>query len=57
MKQDLKNIWPELVIINGRPRHPQTQGLVERGNQTLELALGKWMEANNRKDWSKGKKL
>jgi hypothetical protein len=45
-----------IVIINGRPRHPQTQqGLVERGNQTLEsAALGKWMQSNNCKEGSKG---
>ncbi|CAF2910323.1 unnamed protein product, partial [Rotaria sp. Silwood2] len=52
--KDFKKTWPDLIIINGRPRHPQTQGLVERGNQTLESALGKWMESNNRKDWSNG---
>ncbi|CAF1475533.1 unnamed protein product, partial [Didymodactylos carnosus] len=27
---------------------------VECGNQTLELALGKWMQQNNTKAWSKG---
>ncbi|CAF3972471.1 unnamed protein product [Didymodactylos carnosus] len=52
--EELKNQWRGLVIINGRPRHPQSQGLVERGNQTLELALGKWMRQNNTKAWSKG---
>ncbi|CAF1545738.1 unnamed protein product [Didymodactylos carnosus] len=40
--KDLKNTWSDLVIINGSP---QTQGLVERGNQTLEAALGKWMQS------------
>jgi len=53
----LKKTWTDLIILNGRPRHPQTQGLVERGNQTLESALGKWMQSNNRKDWSKGKQI
>ncbi|CAF2145925.1 unnamed protein product [Rotaria magnacalcarata] len=52
--KDLKNIWSDLVIINGRPRHPQTQGLVERGNQTLEAALGKWMQSKGSSEWSKG---
>ncbi|CAF2004407.1 unnamed protein product, partial [Rotaria magnacalcarata] len=42
------------VIINGRARHPQTQGLVERGNRTLEVALGKWMQHNKTDEWSKG---
>ncbi|CAF0982192.1 unnamed protein product, partial [Didymodactylos carnosus] len=50
----IKNTWTDLVIINGRARHPQTQDLVERGNQTLELALGKWMQSQNTTEWSKG---
>ena len=52
--EDLKNIWSDLVIINGRARHPQTEGLVERGNQTLETALGKWMQSSGSSEWSKG---
>ncbi|CAF1548571.1 unnamed protein product [Adineta ricciae] len=51
--KDLKNTWTDLVIINGRARHPQTLGLVERGNQTLELVLGKWMQCNQSAEWSK----
>ncbi|CAF3887267.1 unnamed protein product [Rotaria magnacalcarata] len=51
---DLRNTWIDLVIINGRARHPQTQGLVERGNRTLEVALGKWMQHNKTDEWSKG---
>ena len=32
--------WPgEITIINGRVRHPQTQGLVERGNAKVEEML------------------
>ena len=45
----------DLIIINGGSRHPQTQGLVERGNQTLESALRKWMQSNNHQDRSNGK--
>ncbi len=41
---DLKIMWPGLVIVNGRPRHPQSQGLVERGNSTLCDILGKFMQ-------------
>lgn len=51
--KDLKKTWTDLVIINGRPRHPQTQGLVERGNQTLEMALGKWLQCGQSVEWSK----
>ena len=32
--------WPgEVTIINGRPRHPQSQGLIERGNAKVEEML------------------
>ena len=33
-------IWPgEVVIVNGRPRHSQSQGLVEKGNHLVEMQL------------------
>ncbi|CAF1246635.1 unnamed protein product, partial [Didymodactylos carnosus] len=48
-----QNTWNDLVIINNRPRHPQTQGSVEGDNHTLELALGKWMQSNNSTEWPK----
>lgn len=32
--------WPgEIAIVNGRARHPQSQGLVERGNAKVEEML------------------
>ena len=32
--------WPgEITIINGKPRHPQSQGLIEKGNSTVEEML------------------
>ena len=32
--------WPEYAeIVNGRPRHPQTHELVERGNRMIEAKL------------------
>ncbi|KAK7096157.1 hypothetical protein V1264_005490 [Littorina saxatilis] len=30
---DLSLLWPGMVIIHGRPRHPESQGCVERGNE------------------------
>ncbi|CAF2827954.1 unnamed protein product [Rotaria sp. Silwood2] len=50
--KNLKNVWPGLVIINGRPRHPENQGLVERGNSTLCQILGKFMEDRNTTSWT-----
>ncbi len=33
-------LWPgEVVIINGRPRHSQSQGLVEKGNHLVEMQM------------------
>lgn len=43
-----------MIIINGRPRHPQSQGCVERANGDLELKLGKWLEENEGKGWVAG---
>ncbi len=45
------------MILNGRARHHQTQGLIERGNHTLEIALGKWMQHNKTDEWPKGKHM
>lgn len=39
VKETLK-AWPgEVTIINGRPRHSQSQGLVEKGNHLVEMQL------------------
>ena len=33
-------LWPgQVVIINGRPRHSQSQGLVEKGNPCVEMQI------------------
>ena len=50
--KNLKNIFPGLSIINGRPRHPESQGLVERGNATLCNILGKFMEDRETTSWT-----
>ena len=33
-----------IKVLNGRPRHPQTQGLVERHNSTLKRKLQAWIQ-------------
>ncbi|CAF0723680.1 unnamed protein product [Adineta steineri] len=48
---DLKLNWPDLIIINGRPRHPQSQGLVERSNAVVQHMIGKWLEKNKTSNW------
>ncbi|CAF3902852.1 unnamed protein product [Rotaria sp. Silwood1] len=49
---ELKNFFPNLSFIRGRPRHPQSQGCIERANGILCDALGKWMSTNNSSSWS-----
>jgi len=50
--EKLVELWPSIKLVNGRPRHPQSQGLVERGNSILEKKIGAWMEENNSRNWT-----
>ena len=48
----LKN-WDGLCkTINGRPRHPQSQGAVERGNQEIERIIGSIRKSTKQNKWS-----
>jgi transposase InsO family protein len=49
---NLKKLWHNLKIIHGRPRHPQSQGSVERSNGDIQGILGSWMRDNNSTKWS-----
>ena len=51
---ELKTTWSDLIIINGRLSHPQSQCLVERGNAVVQKMLGKWQETNESNDWFNG---
>lgn len=50
----IMSIFPSTKLINGRPRHPQTQGSVERANQDVENMLRSWLKDNNTTKWSIG---
>ena len=52
--EELTKSWPGLTIIHGRPRHPQSQGCVERANGDLQRRLGKWLEENKDSGWALG---
>ncbi|XP_037774770.1 KRAB-A domain-containing protein 2-like [Penaeus monodon] len=39
----LKIIWPKLVLVHGEPRHPQSQGSVERANGDIKDMLVAWI--------------
>lgn len=44
--------WQGLKLVNGKPRHSQSQGSVERANEDIEAMLATWMSDNNTKEWS-----
>jgi hypothetical protein len=54
---ELKQLWPQLVMVHGKPRHPQSQGSVERANSDIKDILVAWMSDNNTQDWSIGLKF
>ena len=51
---DLKSLWPALKIVHGRPRHPQSQGSVERANTDVKEMLATWFSENYSTQWSEG---
>ena len=55
--KEVKELWPTCKIVRGSPRHCQSQGGVERVNQTVQKKLGNWMETNKSKKWSIGCKF
>ncbi|XP_037773642.1 uncharacterized protein LOC119569649, partial [Penaeus monodon] len=54
---ELKIIWPKLVLAHGKPRHPQSQGSMERANGDIKDMLVAWMGDKNTTDWSIGIKF
>ena len=51
---ELKSLWPDLRIVHGRPRHPQSQGSVERTNADVKEMLATWLSENYSTQWSEG---
>ncbi|XP_023220191.1 KRAB-A domain-containing protein 2-like [Centruroides sculpturatus] len=52
--KEMCNMWLELKMVHGKPRHSQNQGSVERCNQDVENMLSSWLETNNTNKWSEG---
>ena len=44
---ELRQMWPQLKLVHGKPRHPQSQGSVERTNADIKDMLVAWMNDNN----------
>lgn len=43
-----------IQVINGAPRSPQTQGLVEQANGVVEAKLRAWKMDNGSTEWADG---
>jgi hypothetical protein len=54
---ELKLMWPELLMVHGKPRHPQSQGSVERLNCDVKDMLIAWLGDNKSRDWPVGLKF
>jgi transposase InsO family protein len=55
--KELKDWWPDCCIVHGKPRHPQSQGSVERGNADIKDMLIIWMREINSTSWKVGLKF
>ena len=54
---DLKKVWPKLALVHGKPRHPQSQGSVERANGDIKDMLVAWLADNKTQGWTVGIKF
>jgi hypothetical protein len=56
-EQQILSLWPECKIVHGKPRHPQSQGSLERANADIKDMTVTWMRENSCKDWLVGIKF
>ena len=54
---ELKEFWPDLVIVHGKPRHPQSKESVERANSDIKDMLIAWLGDNSTNNWTLGLKF
>eukprot|EP01049_Picozoa_sp_SAG25_P008018 SAG25_NODE_693_length_5908_cov_4.000344_4_plen_85_part_00 len=50
----IKDLWPDAIMVKGRPRHSESQGGIERMNRLFQKRLGAWMRSNNNSNWPVG---
>jgi hypothetical protein len=44
MITELKQVWPNVTLLLGKPRHPQSQGSMERANGDIKDIYGDCMD-------------
>ena len=52
MRKLIRNWDGDCKVVYGRPRHPQSQGLVEQANGTLSRLICNEMHEQNTSDWA-----
>ena len=52
--KELLRLYKHTTIINGRPRHPQSQGRVDQANSDVKNMIQCWMIDNDSTAWSEG---
>ena len=50
-------MWPDLVIVHGKPRHPQSQGSIEWANGDVEDMIRSWLNDKQTTNWATGLKF
>ena len=55
--EEVKVMWPDLVIVHGKPRHPQSQGSIERANGDVEDMIRSWLNDKQTTNWATGLKF
>ena len=50
----LSELWPEVKLVKGRARHSESNGGVERLNQTVQRRMAGWMSSSGTRSWSVG---
>ena len=53
----LKQLWPDMKLVQGNPRHPHGRWSVERANDDINDMLVVRLANNNAKDWTPGIKF
>ncbi|KAK4325166.1 hypothetical protein Pmani_004319 [Petrolisthes manimaculis] len=53
----MKEFWPALRIVHGKPRYPHSQGSFERANGDIKDMLVAWLTDNESQDWVAGIKF
>ena len=51
---EIRQLWSECHMVRGSPWHLESNGGVERVNQTVQAKLGMWMRDTHSHRWSVG---